>query len=210
MHDKEQNKNNTKVRDDTVLTDESAQNLSKTFKALLHQQREKTSVFKPALDSFNSIIAKFQDIGLERIGMEFASLDRLRELNIAKKTPRNDDGEMPEKEVLYCILEIYDARFLLRLHPQNVIDCHLDNLNKPSNEVQYLDNDFFWYKKVNGTRAEHFFRCDLTREEERIDLMNTILRTAAACAMVQEISEMCLPQKSSTGLSKPVPPSRRL
>jgi hypothetical protein len=187
------------AEDNTVLKDGSTESLSRTFKALTEQGREQRAPFRPTLAKLNEIVSRFQGIGLDQVGIELATFDRLREFNLIAR-PGGDGNPF------YGILSIYDARFLIRVYPEMKIDCYTENLNKPALTAQSLDSDEFWYKSerssggsVKINRAEpKFLPYNLAAEDEVTGFMSAILQTAATCAANEDLKEFDLPAARET------------
>ena len=185
-------------RDPSILHSSSTDELSALFKTLVEKRREGLNEFRPALSQLNMIVVKFQDIGLDRIGLEHMDYDTFREYNMVRKSGSN---QVDDSDATYCMLSIYDARFLLRVHTSGVVDCHADNMAKPSPELRRFDMSNFWY---TGEKPRHF-QYDLNDEEKRVGLMNTILQTAATCAANAELKDLNVAQRNGTSISKSLP-----
>lgn len=186
-------------RDPLILHSSSTDELSKLFKTLVEKRRETLDEFRPALSQLNMIVVKFQDIGLDRIGLEHMDYDTFREYNMVRKSGAN---QVDDSDATYCMLSIYDARFLLRVHTSGVVDCHADNMAKPSPELRRLDQVNFWFA---GNEKPRYFQYDLNDEEKRVGLMNTILQTAATCAASVELKDLNVAQRNGTSISKSLP-----
>ena len=180
--------------DPTVLKDTSSESLSAVFKALVTQDREARAPFRPTLARLNEIVSKFHAIGSDQVGIELATFEKLREFNLSSK-PGGDQSPY------YGILSIYDARFLIRIYPDQKVDCYTENLNKPTPTVQSLDSDEFWFKterssggtlKINKAEPK-FLRYNLDVQEDAIGFMSAILQTAAACAANEDLKSFDLP-----------------
>lgn len=187
------------ARDPLVLHSSSTDELSKLFKTLVEKRREALDEFRPALSQLNLIVVKFQDIGLDRIGLEHMDYDSFREYNMVRKSGSN---QVDDSDATYCMLSIFDARFLLRVHTSGVVDCHADNMAKPSLELRRLDHLGFWYA---GNEKPRYFQYDLNDEEKRVGLMNTILQTAATCAASAELKDHNVAQRNGSSISKSIP-----
>lgn len=188
------------AEDPTFVKDGTPESLSRAFKALVDQGRERQEVLRPTLAKMKEIVSRFHVMGLDQVGIELATFDKLREFNLLSKP--GADGS-----AYYGILSIYDARFLIRIYPEQKVDCYTENLNKPMPNVQSLESDEFWYKterssggslKIN--RAEpKFLRYNLATEQDNgseqgtVSFMTAILQTAAACAATEELKEFDLP-----------------
>jgi hypothetical protein len=179
--------------DPTTLRDASTDSLSSTFKALVAQDREQRAPFRPTLAKLNEIVSKFHSIGTDEVGIELATFEKLREFNLSSRP----GGDQP----LYGILSVYEARFLIRIFPEQKVDCYTENLNKPTPNVQSLESDEFWYKterssggtlKINKSEPK-FLRYNLENPEDNVSFMSAILQTAAACAAMEDLKQFDLP-----------------
>ena len=189
--------------DPTQLADSSASSLSRTFKALVARNTEGLAPLRPTLARLAELVERFQSNGHAEIGVEFATFDSLRELNLLKRT-----GAEPMQ---FSILTVYDAKFLIRLYPDSRIDCYRDNLAKPL-PVQALDAEEFWYKterSSGGTvkvlkNEPRFDRYDLNNKDDELKFMSCILETAAACAALGSMKELDLPASKDSSPGKPL------
>lgn len=177
--------------------------IAATFSAMAAQAKESQSAFRETLASLNGLIAKCHDAGLEQIGVEHAGFDALRHYNFEK----NGQKDAPAPHVTYSILSIDDARFLIRVHPANIIDCYASNINKPQTERQFLDDDAFWYShsangKVSTKSEARFFQYNLTDKEDAAAFLQTVLQTAAVTGAAQELREYDLSARSSKPMGK--------
>lgn len=193
--------------DPTTLRDTSTDSLSSTFKALVAQDREARAPFRPTLAKLNEIVTKFHAIGTDEVGIELATFEKLREFNLLSR-PGAD-------QPLYGILSVYEARFLIRIYPEQKVDCYTENLNKPTPGVQSLESDEFWYKterssggtlKINKAEPK-FLRYNLENPEDTVSFMSAILQTAAACAAMEDLKQFDLPAARENTL---LPKSTRL
>jgi hypothetical protein len=193
--------------DPTTLRDGSTESLSSTFKALVAQDREQRAAFRPTLAKLNEIVSKFHSIGTDEVGIELATFEKLREFNLLSR-PGSD-------QPLYGILSVYEARFLIRVYPDQKVDCYTENLNKPSLAVQSLESDEFWYKterssggtlKINRSEPK-FLRYNLENPEDTVSFMSAILQTAASCAAMEDLKQFDLPAARENTL---LPKSTRL
>jgi hypothetical protein len=169
----------------------SSGSLAETFAALSKDAREDKQIFRETLASLNGLIAKCHDIGLQQIGIELAGYDTLRQYNF-ETSPRST------AQVAFSILSIDDARFLIRIHPDHIVDCYADNINKPQSEKQTINVDTFWYDytmtgKATSRADAKFFQYNLRDEEDRKAFMMTVLQTAAVTSATQELREYDLP-----------------
>jgi hypothetical protein len=190
--------------DPTELRDTSPESLSSVFKAFLSEKREQRAQFRPTLARLNEIVSKFHAIGNDQVGIELANFERLREFNLVSK-PSGEEAPF------YGILSVHEARFLIRIYPDQKIDCYTENLAKPSLTVQSLDSDEFWYKterssggsvKINKSEAR-FLRYNLENSEDVLELTKAILQTSAACTANEELKEFDVaPARENTVLSK--------
>lgn len=192
------------AKDDTPqLKNLDSASIAATFTAMAAQAKESQQAFRETLASLNGLIAKCHDAGLEQIGVEHAGFDTLRHYNFEK----NGQKDTPAPHVTYALLSIDDARFLIRVHPGNIIDCYSANINKPQPERQFLDDDTFWYShSANGkisTKSEaKFFQYNLAEKEDATAFMQTVLQTAAVTGAAQELREYDLTARSSKPLGK--------
>jgi len=164
--------------------------LAETFAALAKDARADKEAFRETLASLNGLVAKCHDIGLQQVGIELAGYDTLRQYNF--------ETNARTAQVTYSILSIDDARFLIRIHPDNIVDCYADNINKPQPTKQSISADTFWYDytmtgKATSRADAKFFQYNLRDEEDRKAFMMTVLQTAAATGAAQELREYDLP-----------------
>ena len=180
--------------DAPVLQDSSTESLSKVFAALAARAKDGLKQYRPTLAKLNEFVSKFQSIPVDQVGIELATSDRLREYNLMTR-PGSDD------QSLYAILTIYDARFLVRLQEEQKIVTYTENINKPSDSVQYLDSDEFWYRterssggtlKVNKNDPK-FNLYDLSKEEDVMSFMMAIAETTAALAAKDDLRSFDAP-----------------
>ncbi len=179
----------TTKSDAIELKDISPESLSSVFKNLVECHNDALKNFRPTLSALNKAIHAFHEIGLDGISLEYGDLDKLQKLSLYRQ---NDKDEEPD--VTYAVLGIYDAQFLVRIHPDNVIDCHAVNLNMPATRwTNNISSDFFWYKRHEDSTLNksvpEFFQYDLTVNEDRIAFANTVLQTAAVCVAMSELKE---------------------
>lgn len=175
--------------------------LGERFKAMVGESRAALAPFRPGIEALNGVITELHEAGVADIGLEHADFNVLRKYNLVRRSPEAKDAA----PVAYCILHIHDAQFLLRLHAESVVDCFLENLNRPAGAVAYLDSDDFWSrpsKKPGGEREAKFFQCDLKTPDGREDLISTVLQTAATCTAMKELSDACVTKGSGAGLRK--------
>lgn len=177
--------------------------LAERFRALVGESRADLAPFRPGIEALNGMIAQLHEAGVEDIGLEYADFSVLRKYNLMRKSP-DANPEKPAEPVTYGILHIHDAQFLLRLRPDSVVDCFLENLNRPTAQIAYLDSDDFWTRKgkKGEEREAKFFQCDLKNPEGREDLISTVLQTAATCTAVKELAGICVTKGSGAGLRK--------
>jgi hypothetical protein len=145
------------------------------------------------------MVTKFHEIGLDQVGIEYGSFDLLRQFNLA----RRHQDEPDNTGVTYALLSIHNARMLLRVHPDHVVDCHLNNINRARDGIGFLNDDHFWQKEAEGKLEENFLRCDLKKEEGEVELANAILHTYAVCEAIREVADTCIPQRSASDIRKP-------
>ncbi|MDE1151221.1 MAG: hypothetical protein PW788_01695 [Micavibrio sp.] len=174
------------------LADLSVESLSRVFKQLTEEARKQREPLRPTLMRLNEIISKFQSIGTDQIGIEIATFDKMRDHNLLYQAKGADVAS-------YCILSVYDARFLVRLYPEGKIDCYTENLNKP-NDVQYPDAESFWYaveKTASGSkinRAEpKFLQYNLNVPEDAAIFMAAVAQIGATLAAQEELRSFDLP-----------------
>lgn len=156
------------------LADMSDASLEKTFNAFVEQNRQDFSPYKPAIEKLSRLISRLDLLCDGQAGMEIATLDTLRKYNLNR-------GGSPIPP--YCILNIYDARLLVRVDEKNTIDCYRGNINKAQPEIQNLDSNDFWH----SSGAENFFRYNLNTEEDSAVFLASVLRIAAMCKATQEL-----------------------
>lgn len=171
-----------------ALADSSTESLSKAFSALAERSREGLQRFRPTLAKLQEFVSKFHSIGVDQVGVELASFDKLREYNLMTR-PGSDDPS------LYAVLSIYDARFLVRVQEENTIVTYTENIAKPSAAIQFLDSDEFWYRterssggtlKVNKNERK-FNVYNLGDEADVVSFMSAIVETTAALAAKEEL-----------------------
>lgn len=177
--------------------------IAEIFSQMAEAARETQKTFRQTLASLNSLIAKCHDAGMEQIGIEHAGFDTLRAYNFEKQ--RSKSGG---QQVTFALLSIDDARFLIRVHPNNIIDCYASNINKPQTERQFLDDDTFWYEhrttgKASNQSEPKFFQYNLAEEQDSIAFLQTVIQTAAATGAAQELREYDLAARSSKTVGKP-------
>ena len=164
-----------------TLKDSSTDSLAKVFKALSERASEGLKIYRPTLGRLNELISKFHVLGLEEVGVELATFDRLREYNLMNK-PGSDDHS------LYSILSVFDARFLIRIEPDQKIVTYTEHLNKPNSDVQYIDTEEFWFKTERSSGGSlkviksepKYNEYDLKQEEDVVNFLSAIAETAAA------------------------------
>lgn len=164
-----------------TLKDSSTESLGKVFKSLSDRAKEGLKAFRPTLSKLNELISKFHVLGLDQVGVELATFDKLREYNLMNK-PGSDDRS------LYSILSVFDARFLIRIEPDQKIVTYTENLNKPFTDVQYIDTEEFWYKTERSSGGSvkviksqpKYNEYDLKQEEDVVNFLSAIAETAAA------------------------------
>src|SRR5690606_39619969 len=77
--------------------------------------------------------SKCHEAGMEQIGIEHAGFDTLRAYNFEKN--RSKSGG---QQVTFALLSIDDARFLIRVHPNNIIeDRKSTRLNSSHVKISY-------------------------------------------------------------------------
>lgn len=171
-----------------ALADSSTDSLAKTFSAMAERSRAGLQRFRPTLAKLQEFVSKFHSIGVDQVGVELASFDKLREYNLMTR-PGSDD------QSLYAVLSIYDARFLVRVQDENTIVTYTENIAKPSNTIQYLDSDEFWYRterssggtlKVNKNDRK-FNVYNLGDETDVVSFMSAIAETTAALTAKEEL-----------------------
>lgn len=205
----EEPKSPEKTEDPFTLSDTTTDSLSKTFRALSKRAADALKPYRGTLAKLNEFVTKFQSIGVDQVGIELATYDKLREHQLMTRPGSSDSS-------LYAILTIYDARFLIRVQEENKIVTYTENINKPAPGIQYLDSDEFWYRterSSGGTlkimRGEpKFNEYNLGDEADVLNLMTAIAETTAALAAKEELRSFDAPaaqdgkavQKSFSGL----------
>jgi len=180
--------------DSRLLKSLTRQNIAETFSALAAAAREDKQVFAPTLAALNALVTMCQESGLRQIGLEQAGFDTLRELRLVK-----EGGSEQPPHAHYALLSIDDARILVRVLPDNVIDCYAENVNKPRGNPTYLDSKSFW----NNGGESLFRRFDLGKEEDKLEFVETVLITAAATGALQELRQFDVPARTAEPLQKP-------
>jgi len=180
--------------DPRLLKTLTHQNIAETFSTLAAAAREEKQVFAPTLAALNALVTMCQESGLRQIGLEQAGFDTLRELRLVK-----EGGSEQPPHAHYALLSIDDARILVRVLPDNVIDCYAENVNKPRGNPTYLDSKSFW----NNGGESLFRRFDLGKEEDKIEFVETVLITAAATGALQELRQFDVPARTAEPLQKP-------
>lgn len=194
--------------DPGVLKDLSTRSIAETFGALSARAREYKESLAPTLAALKTLVELCQEAGLPQVGLQQADFDTLRELRLIKEGGAKEDSSSNLPDVHYALLCIDDARILVRVMPDHVIDCYNENINKPRSNPSYLDSSSFWNPAGAGYR-----RYDLSNDESRIDFVQTVLITAASTGALQEMREYdvaakpaALPlQKPARGLGKKQP-----
>lgn len=182
-----------------------AETLAAAFERHARQAAAQHTPLRPTLAKLSAIVSQFQAIGKEEIGIELATFDRLREYGLSRQ-----DGSFDSSH--FCILSIYDARFLVRVYPAGRIDAYPDNLNKPAYHIQSPDSDAFnYFTERNGSqrinKAEpKFTQYDLSKEEDAAAFTQAIVQTAAYLSSYNDLREFDLPPSTTA----PLPKSRRL
>ena len=193
------------VEEDTntpALRSLDTRHIAETFSQMAEAARETQKPFRETLASLNSLIAKCHEAGMEQIGIEHAGFDTLRAYNFEKN--RSKSGG---QQVTFALLSIDDARFLIRVHPNNIIDCYASNINKPQTERQFLDDDTFWYEhrttgKASSQSEPKFFQYNLSEQQDSIAFLQTVIQTAAATGASQELREYDLAARNSKSVGK--------
>lgn len=178
------------------LKDLSRESIAATFQHLAAQARDDKQAFASTLAALNALVSKCQDAGLKQIGVEQAGFDTLRELGLLK-----EGGSERAPVAHYALLAIDDARILVRVLPEKIIDCYNENINKPRGQPRYLDSKSFW----NDTDSEGkslFRRYDLSKEDDQIDFVQTLIITAAATGALQELRQYDAPPAAASPLQK--------
>jgi hypothetical protein len=172
-----ENAGSAEEKDPTVLTDTTDASLEKTFNAIVAQSRDELAPYKPAIAKLSQLVSRLDLLCDGQVGVEVATLDTLRKYNLNR-------GGSPLPP--YCILNIYDARLLVRVNEENGIDCYRGNINKAQAQIQQLDDNDFWYQ--SGT--PNFFRYNLDSAEDCTVFLNSVLRIAAMRKASQELSDL--------------------
>jgi hypothetical protein len=184
--------------DPAQLKDLTRQSIAETFRHLAAQAREEKEIFAPTLAALNALVSKCQDAGLQQIGLEQAGFDTLRELGLLK-----EGGSERPPLAHYALLAIDDARILVRVLPDNIIDCYNENINKPRGQPRYLDSQSFWSGSDNDGKAL-FRRFDLSKDNDQIDFVQTLIITAAATGALLDLRRFDAPAaQNDAKLGKP-------
>ena len=171
----------------SILPDTSVDALSRAFRFYAGQAEAQHKALRPTLAKLNEVVSKFQALGNDNIGIELATFDRLRDYGLSRQ-----DGSFDSSH--FCILSIYDARFLIRLYEGSKIDCFPDNLNKPAAFIQAPDSDEFNYAaertggRVNRA-APKFTRYDLSQEDDVLTFTHAIVQTAGYLSSYNSLRE---------------------
>ncbi|HRI76324.1 MAG TPA: hypothetical protein PLX33_04980 [Alphaproteobacteria bacterium] len=183
--------------DTPALKELTHKNIADTFSALAAAARAEKQAFAPTLTALNALVTMCQEAGLRQIGLEQANFNTLRELRLIKE----GSSEQPPL-AHYAILSIDDARILVRVLPDSVIDCYGENINKPRSNPTYLDSKTFW--NPSGKSGESMFhRYDLSKDEDRLEFVETVIITAAATGALQELRQYDVPARETIPLPKP-------
>jgi len=185
-----------------------SRHIAEVFSQMAAAARETQKPFRRTLASLNGLIAKCHEAGMAQIGIEHAGFDTLRAYNFEKQ--RNKSGG---RQVTFALLSIDDARFLIRVHPDNIIDCYASNINKPQTERQFLDDDAFWYEhratgKASSQSEPKFFQYNLADRQDSLAFLQTVIQTAAATGAAQELREYDLAARSSKAVGKLQKPTK--
>lgn len=185
-----------------VLTRLDTRHIADVFSKMAESARATQMPFRQTLASLNGLIAKCHEAGMAQIGIEHAGFDTLRAYNFEKN--RSKSGG---QHVTFALLSIDDARFLIRVHPDNIIDCYASNINKPQTERQFLDDDTFWYDhratgKASSQSEPKFFQYNLAEQQDSIAFLQTVIQTAAATGAAQELREYDLAARNSKAVGK--------
>lgn len=180
-----------------ILKNLSRDTIAETFRTFAAQARAENEAFAPTLAALSALVSKCQDAGLSQIGLEQTSFDTLRQFKLFK-----DGASERAPHAHYAILSIDDARILVRVLPEKVIDCYNENINKPHSQPRYLDSAQFW----NATDSEGksaFRRFDLSKDADQIEFVQTLLITAAATGALQELRQYDAPAATGDKVAKP-------
>lgn len=182
------------------LRDLSTDSIAGLFRDLASRARADKKPFEETLAALQELVAKCHAAGLTQVGVTQAGFDTLKDLKLIKE---GASAEPPD--VHYALLSIDDVRILVRVMPEKVIDCYNENINKPANQLRYLDSSTFWDKlERNGQNV--FRRFDLSKEEDQIALVQTVIITAAATGALQDLRQYDAPAKTAQPLAKPRSP----
>lgn len=184
------------------LSSLDTRHIAVVFSQLAASARDAQKPFRETLASLNGLIAKCHEAGMEQIGIEHAGFDTLRAYNFEKNRSKSS-----AQHVTFALLSIDDARFLIRVHPNNIIDCYASNINKPQTERQFLDDDAFWYEhrstgKASSQSEPKFFQYNLAEQQDSIAFLQTVIQTAAATGAAQELREYDLAARNSKAVGK--------
>lgn len=182
------------------LRDLSTESIAATFRELAARAREDKKPFEETLAALQELVTKCHAAGLTQVGVAQAGFDTLKDLKLIK------EGASPEPpDAHYALLSIDDVRILVRVMPEKLVDCYNENINKPADNTRYLDSPMFWNKLERGSESM-FRRFDLSKEEDQIELVQTIIITAAATGALQDLRQYDAPAKAAQPLAKPRAP----
>jgi hypothetical protein len=168
--------------------------LSEKFQSLTADNRASLEALRPSFSAVSALIGELQEIGFDRIGVELASHEKMKALRLAVK------GKI--SAVAYMVLSIHETRYLLRVKPDNIIDLHLENLNKYQVMARDISSDDFWYRGKDDEKEARFCQYDLSLTEGRDNFSRAILQTAAICATEEELKEFDRPAEDKAKLIK--------
>lgn len=173
------------------LRDLSAQSIAETFQKISAHMHSETQAFAETLSALQSLVVACQNAGLPQIGLEQAGFDRLREMNMIK-----EGASQTPPLAHYAFLSIDDVRILIRVLPDNVIDCYNENINKPRSKPLYLDHKVLWHPTGRDDEGA-FRRFDLSADEGKKNFIQTVLITAAESGALQSLRQYDVPSKAA-------------
>lgn len=179
------------------LRDLSTESIAGLFRDLAARARDDKKPFEQTLGALQELVSKCHAAGLTQVGVTQAGFDTLKDLKLIKE---GASAEPPDAH--YALLSIDDVRILVRVLPEKIIDCYNENINKPADQTRYLDSTNFW-NKLERNGDSMFRRFDLSKEEDQIALVQTVIITAAATGALQDLRQYDAPAKTSQPLAKP-------
>jgi hypothetical protein len=169
MSDQNNNDNEKakKPRPPATIDEMTPEVMRDIFKRASDKVLDRMKDYIPGVKKISSLITKLHDTGaLYEIGLEVATFDNLRELNLMT---RQLTGGQP-----YCLLRIQDSCFVLRINKDSILDLHIENQNYARPHVTSLDEHQFW----NSETSHRYFSYDLKIEKDCVALMEDIVKSA--------------------------------